>query len=660
MRISLGAALAAAPLLCCAPAGAAARVEVAQQDLTQLSLQELLDVQVTSVSKHAEPLRHAAAAVTVITGEDMRRTGARTLAQALRLVPGLQVYRTNAFNYTVTSRGFSGDKLEVLLDGRSVYSPLTSTVFWDVLDTSLNDVDRIEVIRGPGGTLWGANAVNGVINIVTRPTKDTVGNTLRAGAGVEEQAYGSFRAGSAVGDSGHARFFAKAVERDASVQRTGEDSFDAQRLALAGFRSDWTPAPAQALTVSGGLYEGKEMSEDIGPAFARGGDTGVSGAHLLTHWTWQPAANSEVSVQAYYDGYHRDIPDVFEEDRDTGDLQLQHRFEWRWLAMTYGGGYRASKDDTGGPPRALIFEPASRTLETSNAFVQGQVRLGKSGELTVGTKLEHNESTGTEVQPGIRLGWGLGEQLFTWASVARAVRLPNRLDEDVALFCQPPLDVVIGCTPGTTLRLGSRSIDSEKVIALEWGLRGWTGELLSFDLTTFYNRYTDLRTTETNPPPLGSFDNKLDATSVGAELAVTWTPLENLRVRPFYSFLRIDADPDSDSTDANTARNLEGGSPRHSAGLQVGYTPWPNVTMDGFLRHVGRIERQQVPAYTDLNLRIGWRLLPSLELALVGADLLDDSHAEAGTAPSNTNATPGPPAFEVERAVWVDVLWQWR
>jgi iron complex outermembrane receptor protein len=662
MRISLGAALAAASLLCCAPAGAAESLKVTQQDLTQLSLQELLDVQVTSVSKHAEPLRHAAAAVTVITGEDMRRTGARTLAQALRLVPGLQVYRTNAFNYTVTSRGFSGDKLEVLLDGRSVYSPLTSTVFWDVLDTSLNDVDRIEVIRGPGGTLWGANAVNGVINIVTRDSSETVGNALRAGGGVEERAYGTFRSGLAVGDAGHARFFAKAVDRDSSVQRTGQDSYDAQRLALVGLRSDWKPTRAQKLTVVAGVYRGTEMSEDVGPAFARAGDTEVSGAHQLSRWTWQPSKDSELSVQTYYDGYHRDIPDVFEEDRDTFDLQAQHRLQFGWIdtAITYGAGYRSSTDDTGGPPRALIFEPASRTLNTSNTFVQGQRRLGQGGELTVGTKLEHNESTGYEWQPGVRLGWELGEHFFTWGSVSRAVRLPNRLDEDVALFCAPPLDAVLGCTPGTTLRLGSRSLDSEKVIAYEWGLRGWTDERLSFDLTTFYNRYTDLRTTETNPPPLGSFANKLDADSFGAELAATWTPLNSLRVRPFYAFLEIDADPHADSTDANTARNLEGGSPRHSAGLQVGYTPWSNVTMDGFLRHVGRIERQQVPAYTDLNLRIGWRPLPSLELALVGADLFDDSHAEAGTAPSSTNPTPGPPAFEVERAVWVDVLWQWR
>lgn len=663
-RHSLHSTLVASTLLCCLPASAApAAVQLAQQDLTELSLQELLDVQVTSVSKHAEPLRQAAAAVTVITGDDMRRTGARTLSQALRLVPGVQVYRTNAHSYTVTSRGFSGDKLEVLVDGRSVYSPLTSTVFWDVLDTFLYDVDRIEVIRGPGGTLWGANAVNGVINIVTRHSKETVGNVLRARGGTEELAYGAFRGGSKIGDDGHARFYAKAVERDASVQRNGQDTFDAYRMGFAGFRSDWMLAPTHELTVSGDFHHGREETEDLDPGvYARADDAELTGTNLLTRWTHRPTDTSELSVQAYYDGYHRVLPDVFVEERQTADLQAQHRFALRSLktTVTYGAGYRSSSDDTGGPPNALIFEPASRTLETYNAFVQGQRPLGERGELTVGTKLEKNEATGFELQPGVRLGWQLGQHFFTWGSVARAVRLPNRLDEDVAIFCAPPLDAILGCTPNTTARIGSRSLDSEKVIAYEWGLRGWTTEILTVDLAVFYNTYTDLRSTESTPPPIGSFDNKLDATSYGAELAVAWAPLPWMSVRPFYGFLEIDADPHADSTDANTGENLEGGSPTHSAGLHLGMAPWSNVTMDAFARYVGRLPRPQVPAYTELNLRLGWRPLPDLELALVGADLLDDSHAESGAAPSRTNPNPPPPQTEVERAVWLDVTWQWQ
>lgn len=654
--------VAACAVIGAAPAGAAPTVTaLADQDLTQLSLQELLDVQVTSVSKRAEPLRHAAAAVTVITGEEIRRTGARTLAQALRLVPGVQVYRTNAHSYTVTSRGFSGDKLEVLLDGRSVYSPLTSTVFWDVLDTSLNDIDRVEVIRGPGGTLWGANAVNGVINIVTKHSKDTVGNTLRAGGGKEERAYGAFRGGSKIGEEGRARFYIKAVERDASEQDSGRDSFDASRLTLGGFRSDWTPATGQELTVSGGLYEGKEQSENVSPfVYARAGDTGVRGAHLLARWSHELATDTEISLQGYYDGYYRKIPGVFEEKRDTGDVQGQLRFPLRaWsTTVTTGIGYRASRDETGGPPRVLTFEPDSRTLESYNGFVQAQRELFRNGDLTVGTKLEHNESTGFELQPGIRLGWTLSPHLFTWGAVSRAVRLPNRLDEDVYVFCAPPLDVFTGCTANTNVPIGSRGFDAEKVIAYEWGLRAWPHEAVTLDLTTFFNDYRDLRSTEVAPMPFGTFANNIDAESYGGELALGWTPAAGITVRPFYGFLYIDASTDADSTDANTARNLERAAPRHGAGLHLSLNPWPTVTVDGFLRHVDELERQRVDAYTELNFRLGWRALPALELALVGADLLDDKHAEAGAVPTASN--PDPALFEVERAVWLDVLWTWR
>lgn len=632
------------------PAGAApATVALADQDLTQLSLEELLDVQVTSVSKHAEPLRHAAGAVTVITGEELHRTGTRTLAQALRLVPGLQVYRTSAHGYTVTSRGFSGDKLEVLLDGRSVYSPLNSTVFWDVLDTALDDVDRIEVIRGPGGTLWGANAVNGVINIVTKHSKDTVGNVLRASAGVEEKASTTFRGGSAIDDVGHARFYAKAFERDASEQRDGRESFDAQRGASAGFRTDWAPAPAHALTVSGGYYQVREQTEDISPAYARADDAAKSGANLLAHWTYGLSDDTELSAQAYYDGYRLHLPDVFAEDRDTGDVQAQARFPVKALqaTITTGVGYRVTRDHTGGPPLAIILEPSSRTLETYNALVQGERRIGTHGDLTVGAKLEHNESTGFELQPGIRLGWEVGENAFTWAALSRAVRLPNRLDEDIALFCTPVLAGFLGCTPGTTARIGSRDVEAEEVVAYEWGARAWAAESLTLDLTTFYNTYDNLRSTEANPPPIGSFANKTEADSYGGELALGWTPTPGMTVRPFYSYLNIDARADADSTDTTTADSLERSSPRHSAGLHLSLNPWPQVTVDGFLRYVDELRRTNVPDYTELNFRLGWRPLPAVEVALVGADLLHDSHPESAST-------------EIERAAWLDVLWNWR
>jgi len=659
-RVSaLPAALAGMALLLAGPVTGAVETAAAE-DFTKLSLDDLLNIQVISVSKHAEPLRHAAAAVSVVTGDDIRRAGARSIADALRLVPGLQVTRSNAQSYTVTSRGLGGDKLEVLLDGRSVYTPLSSTVFWDVLDTFLADIDRIEVIRGPGATLWGANAVNGVINIVTKHSWNTEGTLVHAGGGKEQKAYGGFSTGSKINDGLYGRLYAKAFQRDASVQRDESETFDGQRHAQAGFRSDWAPADKHDVTVSGDYYHGRQTAKAL-TSNTRADDTKLSGGNLLARWVYEAAKDSELSVQTYYDGYRRYIPDIFDEQRRTGDLQVQHRFGWGTTrTVTWGAGYRTSHDETGGPPLAIIFNPASRTLQTYSAFGQLQQALGEDGELTVGSKFEHNDSTGFEIQPGVRLGWGLGEQFFTWGSVSRAVRLPNRLDEDIAIFCSAGIAALIGCTPGTTVRIGNEDFESEKLIAYEWGLRFWTERNFTVDLTTFYNTYTELRSTESTPPPFGSFDNKLEGDTYGAELALAWAPLDWLSVRPFYSFLDIDIEPDSDSTDTASEPNLEGGSPRHAAGLRFNVAPLSNVTVDGLVRYVDELERQQVPAYTELNLRVGWRPWPSLELAVVGADLLDESHPEVGTNPSSTNPNPPPPATELERAVWLDLLWEWE
>ena len=637
---------------------AGAQAVPSTEDLTALSLQELLDVQVTSVSKHAEPLRHAAAAISVVSGDDIRRAGARTIAEALRLIPGIQVYRTNAQAYTVTSRGFGGDKLEVLLDGRSAYSPLTSTVFWDTLDTFMPDIDRIEVIRGPGATLWGANAVNGVINIVTKRAVETPGTLVHAGGGKEEIARGGFSTGSKIGEGVYGRLYAKGFERDSSQQRDDSDTFDGQRQGQAGFRTDWSLAEAHDLTVSGDYHHSRQTTKAL-TANERGEDAKISGGNVLARWTWDVSADSELSVQTYYDFYRRLLPGVFEDQRGTGDLQAQHRFEWgKSNTVTWGLNYRASHDETAGPPAAIIFKPASRTLERFSAFGQLQHRFSEDLELTAGSKFEVAEGE-TEVQPGIRAGWAFADHAFTWAAVSRAVRLPNRLDNDVAIFCSPGIAALIGCTQGETLAIGNPDLDSEKLIAYEWGLRWWTQRALTLDLSTFYNRYTDLRSTETSPPPFGSFDNKLEADSYGGELAVAWAPLDWLRLRPFYGLLFIDAER-ADSSDAYTSENLEEGSPEQSAGLHFGIGPWSNVTMDGLLRHVDRLERQQVPAYTELNLRVGWRPLPSLELALVGTDLFDEAHPEAGTNPSTSNSNPPQPATEVERAIWLDLFWEWE
>lgn len=627
-------------------------------DLSELSLDQLMSIEVTSVSKHAEPLFNAAAAIFVVTGEEIRSSGARTIADALRLAPGIQVMRTNAQSYTITARGLGGDKLEVVMDGRSVYTPLTSTVFWDVLDTYLPDIERIEVIRGPGATLWGANAVNAVINIVTRNARDTLGTEVWGGGGNEERAFGAVRSGTTVGETGYARVFVQARELDSSEQRGGADALDGMRFQQAGFRYDGAPGARHSLSIGGGIYDAREDSAGI-PATHRT-ITDASGGNVGAQWSYRSASAGEVSLAGHYDRYKREIPAILDETRDTLDLSFQHRVAWGARNnLTWGVGARQSKDETGGVPLAIIFEPQDRKIRTYSAFVQDQIRLGVNGQLTLGSKFEHNDFTGNEIQPGIRLGWTLQEDLFTWGSVARAVRTPNRLDHDVAIFCSAGVAVLTGCTEGSNLRIGSRDFESEKLTAYEWGLRWSNGSNLSVFLATFFNDYTDLRSSETTPPPFGSFSNGLEAQGRGAELSLHWIANDWLELRPFYAYLDLDVDPLSSSTDARTAPNLEGSSARNKAGLRVSVKPTPKISADAFLRHVGKLEALEVPSYTELNLRLAWRPMPSLELALVGENLLDAQHPETGSAASATQpqARSG---NEIERSLFVEFRWTWR
>lgn len=627
-------------------------------DLSDLSLDQLMNIEVTSVSKHAEPLFNAAAAIFVVTGEEIRSSGVRTIADALRLAPGIQVVRSNAQSYTITARGLGGDKLEVVMDGRSVYTPLTSTVFWDVLDTYLPDIERIEVIRGPGATLWGANAVNAVINIVTRSAKDTRGTEVQGGGGNEERAFGAIRSGTTVGESGYARVFVQARELDSSEQQDGTDALDGMRFEQAGFRYDGTTGVRQSLTISGGVYDAREHSAGI-PATNRT-ITDASGGNLGAQWSYSSASAGELSLAGHYDRYKRQIPAILDETRDTLDLSFQHRIALGARNnLTWGLGARQSKDETGGVPLAIIFEPQDRRIRTYSAFVQDQIRLGVNGQLTLGSKFENNDFTGNEVQPSVRLGWTLREHLFAWGSVARAVRTPNRLDHDVAIFCSTGIAALTGCTDGSNLKIGSPDFDSEKLTAYEWGLRWSNDSNVSVFLATFFNDYTDLRSSETTPPPFGSFDNGLEAQGKGAELSLNWIVNDWLELRPFYAYLDLNVDSLPISTDFRTARTLEGSSARNKAGFRVSVKPSPNISADAFLRYVGKLKALAVPGYTELNLRLAWRLRPSLELALVGENLLDARHPETGSAASATQpqARSG---NEIERSIFAEFRWTWH
>lgn len=647
----------AGAVLACACTAAHAQTEDTQlaaneADLTLLSLEDLMRIEVTSVSKRAEPLSDAAAAISVITGDEIRRAGARTLADALRLIPGMDVAATNAHAYAVSARGFnstSSDKLEVLLDGRSVYTPLYSGVFWDSLQTYLPDIDRIEVIRGPGAALWGANAVNGVINIVTRPATETLGTAVDGAAGSQQRGYAAMRAGSKLGDSGAIRLYGLWRDTDRSERADGSKAEDGMRLGQIGFRSDARLGNSD-FTWSGDFYDGVQRASG---AAQQPVDYDVSGANLVARWSREGLFGGRLSVQGFYDHGERSQPTIYAETRDTFDLEAQHS---RTLGgrhyLIYGAGFRSSRDRTGDPADgyAIIWDPARRTLQTWSAFAQDQIKFADDAvTLTLGTKFEYNDFTGFEFQPNVRIGWRLSPRLFTWASLARAVRTPNRLDADTAIFCPEPDGYPGVCGPGV-FRVGNPDLDSEKLHALDGGLRWALGPRVSVDLALFYNRYSDLRSTE-HDVPVGNFANELEADSFGSELSASWQAADALRLQASYALLVLDAEAGTGSSDTTTAATLEGSSPRHSSSLRASWQPAADWSIDALLRYVGRLDYYDVPAYTELNLRTAWRPLPQLELGLIGSNLLDERHPEWGRSATRS---------EVERAVLLEVRWEWR
>ncbi|WP_248679384.1 TonB-dependent receptor plug domain-containing protein [Sinimarinibacterium sp. CAU 1509] len=644
---ALAAAMIAAPGV--ASADALPLQTAASGDLTQLSLEDLLNIEVTSVSKRAEPLSDAAAAITVLTGEEIRRSGVRSIAEALRMVPGLDVARTSAQGYAVSARGFnssSADKLEILLDGRSVYTPLFSGVFWDSLDTFLPDIDRIEVIRGPGAALWGANAVNGVINIVTRSSEQTQDTRIIASGGLEQRGAVGVRSGTRLGDQAWLRLYGIAKEIDRSRRADNTEVEDGGRHQQFGFRSDWNVSTQDQLTISGDYYGGEFRANGAASAAAVGLD--VNGGNLGAHWTHSGSHGVQTSAQMYYDHSERRQPTTYAETRDTLSLEMQQgRALTSSQYLLYGAGFRTSSDQTGAAPDyAVVWDPSDRTLRTYSAFIQDQITLSPTTVLTLGSKFEHNDFTGFEYQPNLRLGWHAAADVFVWSSLARAVRTPNRLDSDVALYCPPPDGIPGICGPGL-IRVGNPNLDAEQLLALDGGLRWTVSQAVSMDLALFANRYSRLKSTERDTP-VGRYANLLEGKSFGGELSLNWQVAEDVRIQASYSNLNLNVDPYHGGTDAQTAAQWEGTSPQHQAGLRLSWDPHPDWTVNSFLRYVGQLDAYDVPAYTELSLRTAWRLRPNLELGLVGDNLLSDQHAEFGNAPNRS---------ELERDLMLTLDW---
>ncbi len=640
--------------------------DIKPNDFSSLSIEELMQVPL-AVSRTDEHLFQTPAAAHVITSEDIRRSGATSIPEALRGAPGIEVGRVDEHTWAITARGFNdtfANKLLVMIDGRTVYTPLFSGVFWDVQDTVLEDIDRIEIIRGPGSTLWGANAVNGIINIVTKTAAQTQGGLISAGAGSSELGFGTVRYGGKVSDDVHYRAFVKYFDREGTRLPPNTEDGDWQMLR-GGFRVDWVPglsyennaAPLNEYTLQGDIYAGDVDQYFHTTRFSPGLAENITvrdvqkmdGGNILGRWTHRFSDEADLRVQGYYDRTHRRVV-IFGEQRDTFDLDFQNRFKvGSRNSIVWGAGYRVTADETTVTP-TVGLNPQARTLNLFSGFVQDEWTLVEERvRLTIGSKIEHNELSGWEVQPGARLLWTPAKNQSAWASVTRAVRTPSRAEDDVQI------NAVVA--PGVAAAiLGDRGVEAEKLIAYEVGYRVQPTRDLSFDAALFYNDYHELVTLEFVLPPPGfalaqRVGNRMHGETYGAELAADWQPLTWWRWRGSYTFFEMDLHRSRSSNNPQN-ENPEGRSPQHQFSVRSSVDLPYDMEFDLGLRYVDSLSTLSVPSYFSLDARLAWRPRQNFEIAIVGQNLLDDAHPEF--KPTTIRSLP----VEVERAVYGKLTWK--
>jgi len=602
-----------------------ALAQPAQRDLADLSLEELVNIRVTSVSGRAERLSDAPASIYVITADDIRRSGATSLPEALRLAPNLQVARIDAGQYAISARGFNnaiGNKLLVLVDGRTIYTPLFSGVFWDQQEVMLEDVERIEVISGPGATLWGANAVNGVINVTTRSARDTQGGLLSVGAGDATTGVGAYRYGATFGDNGHYRLYAKTSRQENSKTASGAAVPDGRDFGQAGFRTDWRDG-RDSFTVQGDGYTTRAEERGtlvLGPFRIPLQRIEASGMNLLGRWTRNLGEGSDLSVQAYYDHSDRQDPSQYSPRSDVVDLQMQHGLLFGAHKLLWGAGYRHS-DDYIQPGFAFAFVPRSRGLDWANLFAQGEMALSSSVQLTLGVKFESNDYSGVETLPSARLAWKLTERDLAWVALSRAVRAPARLDHDIRSLGTIPFPIIVG---GDTF-------DSEIADVLEIGYRAQPTRTLSWSATAYVDQWDRLRSGQVAPARV---QNMIDGTSYGFEAWGTWQATAAWRLMAGGTTLRKNLKVKPGSTDPTPW--VLGNDPEYQWVLRSSLNIASNQDFDVSVRSVAALTNPapdtQVRGYTALDLRYAWRVRRDLELSLTVQNAADPSHAEFGAA----------------------------
>lgn len=628
---------------------------LAAEDLSAMDLEDLMQIEVSIVSKQSGTVGDSPAAVTVISAEDIRRSGAKSIPELLRGVPGLHVAQIDANHWSVASRGFADEfsnKLLVMVDGRPIYTPSFSGVYWNSHDLMLEDIARIEVVRGPGGTLWGANAVNGVIHVITKSAEDTQGALVAANGGSYEKLGTTARYGHALSDDAHVRVYGKYADRDDFESPMGGSADDDRESWRTGARFDWDIADGDRLTIQGDYFDGENDRTLLGGFPNR---EKYKGGNVVTRFTHTVSETSEVSLQGFWDYFDYNQV-VSRETRNTFDVELQHSFQpLARNLLVWGAGYRATADDLD-PSLAITFENESRQDDLISFFVQDELTVvPELLSFTLGTKLEHNDYTGFEYQPSGRILLTPSEHHTFWGAVSRAVRTPSRVEDNVRFFQQNG--------PTTfTLVTGGHDSDSEDLLAYELGFRSTPHRRVNVDVAGFYNDYERLRSVEMvgavpNSPFLGAttnverIDNELEGSTWGVELASTVQVLDAWQLSGSYTFTRLDLKPTSASNDT-TSEDIENRTPRHQFGIRSRVDlPW-DFELDTAVFWVDRLKNQGVSSYTRVDARLAWEPTPGLELSLVGLNLAEE-HSEFG----NGLVTQ---ASEVPRSVYGNVRWEFQ